>query len=168
MPSALSPKPGPIRLGSHFVEWGLLFLVIVVLLLAFLRQARVVQGQAEHAAIKTTLGALRTAFAFNQLKARTAGSKDSVALPQRNPFELLQSLPPNYVGEINAEQAVVAGPGSWFFEPACACVGYVPLDPRWLSSPRNASMLWFRVSSTQGFFQLSAMEIYQWQGQPLD
>ena len=168
MASALSPAPGPISLGRRGVEWGLLLLVILVVVLVFLRQQRVVQGQAELAAVKTTLAALRTAFVVSYLHAQAAGGQATVANAQRNPFALLQRPPINYRGEMGAAQAVTADPGSWLYDPACGCIGYLPIDPQWLSSANGATSIWYRVGTGPGPLQLTAMQAYTLQGQVLD
>lgn len=168
MASASSLAPAPIRFSLRVLEWGLLAIVVLAVVLLFLRHAREVRGQAEFAAIRSTLGALRTAFVFGHLKARTAGPQASVAVVQRNPFGLLQRRPANYLGEISAAEAAAAVPGSWLFEPECACVGYLPIDPQWLASANGAMTLWFRVIAGPGPLQLVAMDAYLWQGQVLD
>ena len=168
MASALSPLPGPLRLDQRGIEWGLLLVVIVVLVLVFLHQQRLVQGQAEAAAVKTTLGALRTAFVADHLQAQAAGVQAAVVTVQRNPFALLQRPPINYLGEMSAVRAAAADPGSWVYDPACGCVGYLPIDPRWLSSTNGAATIWYRVSTGPGPLQLTAMQAYKLQDQVLE
>ena len=149
------------------LDWGLLALVILVLVLVFLRQQRVVQGQAELAAIKTTVGALRVALVFEQLRAQMGNGQSAVAAAQRNPFLFLQQPPINYQGEMIAARAAAAPPGSWIYDPECGCVAYLPLDPHWLSSPSGATSVWYRVVTEAGVPRLVAMEAYAWQGQDL-
>ena len=160
MASALSPAPGPIGLGRRGVEWGLLLLVILVVVLVFLRQQRVVQGQAELAAVKTTLAALRTAFVVSHLQGQVAETQGGVVIAQRNPFALLQRPPINYRGEVGAGQAAAADPGSWFYDPMCGCVGYVPIDGQWLSDASGTTDIRYRVSTGPGPLQLRAMQAY--------
>lgn len=150
------------------MEWGLLGAVILVLLLVFLQQAQRVQGQAERAAIQSVLGALRTAAVLQDLQRRAAGAPDTA--PQRvpDPFELLQQPPSNYRGRLDTAQAMATAPGSWFFDPACGCIGYVPREPRWLERPSGAALLRFRVLQPGGPLQLKALESYVWQGVALD
>ena len=167
MASALSPAPGPISLSRRVVEWGILSLVILALVAVFLRQSRIVQAQAELAAIRTTLAALRVAATLDHIEKSLHSARVSVANLQRNPFGLLQQKPGNYLGELRVEQALAA-PSSWFFEPACACVGYVPSDPQWLSSTNGAAVILFRVESNQGLPQLVALDSYRWQGALID
>ncbi len=150
------------------VEWLLLALVIVVLLLLFTREVRVVQGQAERAAVKATLGALRTALVLDHLQRQVARGKSSVALTQHNPFKLLQRRPLNYRGERSAAQALAAPPGSWVFDPLCTCVGYVPIYAQWFDSPSGELMAWYQITGAPGPLQLVAKEAYGWQGEVLN
>lgn len=155
-----------VRNAARIFEWGLLSVLIATLVLYLVHEGRAVQGQAELAAIKSMLGTLRTAAVHDDLRAKLRGVQREVSGRSRNPFELLTSPPANYLG--NRVDASDARPGSWFFDPGCACVAYVPLDSRWLSTPSQAAMLRFRVSQTPGPLQLQAMEPYLWQSRPVD
>lgn len=161
--------PLPVPLWSvRMVEWSLLAAVILVIALVFGRQVQVVQGQGELAAVKSTLGALRTALVLEHLQQNVMVHAQPVANTQRNPFELLDRPPANYLGEMSRAQAAFAPPGSWFFDRDCACVGYVPLDPRWLDSPSGSTVARYRLSGAPGPRQLVADEAYVWQDQVLD
>lgn len=162
-----APQQAPLW-GLSMVEWSLLAGVIVVLALVFVRQVRVLQGQAELAAVRSTLGALRTALVIDDLKQKAAGKSSSAARMQRNPFEMLQRHPVTYRGVmINFEAASVPA-GSWVFEPVCACVGYVPMDDQWFESPSGQGMAWYQLSSGSWPVQLTAKEAYIWRGQAMN
>jgi len=148
------------------VEWSILALVIVLLLWVFAHKVREVHGQAELAAVRATLGNLRTAFVIDHLR-RSVPSGAGAAL-QPNPFELLQRRQPNYFGEARAAQALAAPAGSWVFDPACVCIGYLPLNADWLQSPHGDVMAWYQIEGARGPLQLSAKEAYVWQGQALN
>jgi hypothetical protein len=150
------------------VEWSILAVVIVLLVLVFVRQVWVLKGQAELSAVKTTLGALRTAFVLDHLHSKVASRALPVWLVQHNPFELLQRYPVNYLGEMTAAAAQTLPPGSWVFDPACTCVGYLPLHAEWLDSPSGDVMAWFRVEGEPGPLQLTAIEAYVWQDQVMN
>jgi hypothetical protein len=152
------------------MEWSLLAGVIVMLALVFAHQVRVVQGQAELAAVKTTLGALRTALVIDYLQKKVASESSSVAFAQRNPFELLQRQPVNYLGEMTraAAAAAAAPAGSWVFDPVCACVGYLPIYTQWFDSPSGDAIAWYQVSGAPGPLQLTAKQAYVWQGQVMN
>jgi hypothetical protein len=161
--SAPKNLPGWVRT----LEWALVAGVIVVLMMVFLRQVRMVQGQAERASIQATLGALRAALVIDFVHGTAAAATPSVTLPQRNPFELLAQRPANYFGEFKASASDAPPAGSWVFDPACACVGYAPLDPQWFDSPSGNLMAWFQLGGAPGPLQLTAKEAYVWQSEAL-
>lgn len=152
----------------RMIEWSILAVVILLLLLVFARQMRVLQGQAELSAVKTTLGALRTAFVLDHLHNKVLVRTSPVVLAQHNPFELLQRHPVNYLGEMAPAAAAAAPAGGWVFDPACACVGYLPMHAEWLDSPSGAAMVWYHVDGAPGPLQLTAKEAYVWQDQVLN
>ena len=157
----------PVSQWRRGTEWGLLTVVILALVAMFLTEGRRVQGQAELAAVKSTLGAMRTAAVLQDLQARAAGRMPGVQ-PGANPFELLQTLPGNYLGVLRGVQVVSGRPGSWFYDRDCDCVGYIALEPRWLESPAGDGVLRFRVRRGTGPLQLDALAPYRWQGRPVD
>ncbi len=158
----------PAQFSRRVVEWGILGFAILLLVVVFLRQARQVQAQAELAAVQTTLAALRTAAVMDHIQT-TAGrvvSGRSVAQVQHNPFMLLQSPPPNYIGEHDL-RALPENLSGWFFDPACRCVGYAPLQSQVLRAANGSPLLLFQVSSAPGPLQLKALDDYRWQGEPV-
>jgi hypothetical protein len=162
----------------RLVEWSLVAGAIVILVLVFGYYARFVQGQGELAAVRLTVGALRSTLATDDLRARVRAAEPWVSSARRNPFELLSRRPANYRGEVTDARMPEAAtaPGSWVFDRACACVGYRPIDSRWLDSPSGDAMVWFYVKGhatggspdSIGPLQLIAREAYRWQGQPVD
>lgn|GEM_PF-1576637 len=160
---------GPRR---RLVEWGLMALLVLSLVVLFLHQTRDVQAQAEGAAVKRTLAGLRTAMTLDYLRVQAGGqvhgTATSVAVSQRNPFELLDRVPTGYVGEKHWDVAASIKPGSWFFDRACPCVGYLPAGPPGQFSAEPLGLLQFRLVSGSGPIQLVADRQYLWQGQPLE
>ena len=150
------------------VEWSLLVLVILVLMAAFAHQLRVVQAQGELAAIKTTLGALRTALVIDHLQAATTSKGQLVEIAQRNPFLLLDHVPGNYVGAMAGSNADTLPPGNWVFDAYCNCIGYGPMYPFALTEGGGAPTLWFRISAPPGPLQISPVQAYRWQGELLN
>ena len=150
-------------------EWALVAAVILVLAVVFVRHMRAVQGQSEQAAVRTTLGALRTALVIEHLQhSLTPIGGLSTARPPRSPFDLLQYRTANYIGIVNSRKALIVPPGSWVYDPVCPCIGYRPLDDLWLNSPSGEPMAWFLISGAPGPLQLTARENYLWQDQLLD
>jgi hypothetical protein len=147
------------------LEWGALLAVVLALAFLFFRQVRVVQGQAELAGIKSTLGALRTAFVLGHLKQAVSVSSADATQAQRNPFLLLERLPSNYAGEASAGVDDSQPTGSWMFDPRCVCVAYIPQNPEWLELP--ASALWFRIETGTSPFRIEPSQVYVWQGEPI-
>ncbi len=162
-----SPADVP-RWIRRMVEWGIVLVLMLVFLGAMVRQVRVVQGQGELAAVKSTLGALRTALVIDHLQQAVHVTKPTVAEQQRNPFMLLKEVPANYAGEFGASQIETVVPGSWVFDPDCRCVGYLLSQPQWLDNPTYTQALWFQLSSAPGPLQITAIDAYIWQGQALN
>jgi hypothetical protein len=154
--------------NQRLVEWSLVALLMGALVVGFLHQVRVVQRQAEFANIRTTLGALRTAFVMQHLQAQMPGQNQSVAPMQRNPFDLLAQRPVNYRGVIDAKNLSLLPAGGWVFDPVCGCIGYLPLDASEFDSASGDAVAWFVVNTSSLPFQLTAKEAYVWQGQVLD
>ena len=163
---------------SRLVEWSLVAALIIALLLAFAYYANRVRGQGELAAIRLTVGALRSTLAIENLRQKVPLAAPSAAANPDNPFDLLRQRPGNYRGEAPdaLSASVLATPGNWVFERTCICIAYRPLDTHWLESPSGDVLLWFYVlspqekkqTSNQGPLQLVAREAYRWQGQLID
>lgn len=152
-------------LNVRLVEWSLVAMLIMGLVLVFLHQVRVVQRQAELAAVRTTLGALRTAMVLQHVQQRVAQPGQSVVELQRNPFELLQRRPANYAGVMRSAELAGLPPGNWVFEVECGCVGYLPADATEFDSPSGELIAWYRLERGAGPLQLTPKEAYFWQGQ---
>ena len=159
---------GDIGAGSFWsrrmLEWTIVLAVVLAVAVLLIRQANVVKGQAELAAIRSTLAALRTALVIDHLQ-RSAGQADqAVAVVQRNPFLLLQNRMSNYAGVMASREVEALPPGAWMFAPDCACVAYRPLDEAWFFSPDGSGVAWFDVSAPPGPLLVSARVAYRWQG----
>jgi hypothetical protein len=153
--------------SRRVIEWGIVTLVLVALIWTVAREARVVQGQGERVAVKATLATLRTALAIDQLMPAVS-IKGGTQIPKpRNPFTLVQSVPPNYAGEQTLRNIYSVAPGSWVFDPECGCVGYRLLYPEGLDPEQEADAIWFRVGATEQGPRLSPQTEYRWYGQSL-
>ena len=93
------------------MEWGLLTLVIVVLIVVLGREIRQVRGQAERAAIQTTLGVLRTALVVAHLEAAVgtgrAGGQAVVLAPDAGRWWADEDRGWNVAPEANAGGSVL-------------------------------------------------------------
>jgi hypothetical protein len=153
---------------QRVAEWSAVVLTLLVLVGAFGYYAEIVQGEAEAAAIKSTLGSLRTAFVLDHLKQKMDESNGSVAVVQRNPFLLLNATPPNYVGDREGQGPEPLLPGTWVYDTLCICVGYSPAHSQWVQGADVAQTLWFRISAPPPPFQLHATQRYNWRGDTLN
>jgi hypothetical protein len=143
------------------IEWLLLALLITALLTTFSRYARQVQGLGELAALKTTVGALRSALVIDHLQRQLAPASPAVPATG-NPFDLLKQKPAAYLGALTEAQAAQAPDGAWFYVPSCPCVGYRPMDETWLESHSANPTLWFELTGWPGVLQLRPKENYLW------
>lgn len=157
------------RIGSQRIaEWSALSVVVLVLIGVFGWQVEIVQGQAEAAAIKSTLGALRTAFVLEHLRQQVQDDGGHVAPVQRNPFLLLARTPPNYAGDRGNMGTGMVQPGFWMFDPLCNCVGYTPVHSQWVENKNESQTVWFRISQPPGALQLTPAGPYMWRGDILN
>ena len=171
--AARAMRPLNLPTWSRTLEWSVMGLVVAMLVATFMHYMRVVQGQGEFAAVRSTLGALRTALVIDHLQRSAAQVSNasvigSVSDAQRNPFDLLQHRPTNYSGVASREHAAAVMLGTWVFDPVCPCVGYRPLNDLWFDSPSGEFMAWFQLHGAPGPSQLTGQEIYRWQELVLD
>lgn len=156
---------GGALLSVRMVEWSLVAALILTVMVVFINRVQVLQRQAELAAVRSTLGGLRTAFVLQHLHREAAQNQTGAAL-QRNPFELLERRPSNYFGETRPGELAAVPSGHWVFDAVCVCVGYLPVDATEFDSPSGDVMAWYRVEgATAGPLLLTAKERYAWQGQ---
>ena len=152
-------------ISPRIAQWSVVAALILTLILVFLQRVQFVQRQAEWAAVRSTLGGLRTAFVL-QHRHRVAVQNQTGVVVQRNPFELLERRPANYFGEIRPGEWASVRPGYWVFDAVCVCVGYLPVDVTGFDSPSGDTVAWYRVEGAAGVpLQLTAKDLYLWQGQ---
>ncbi len=150
------------------LEWTILCGVILVLLLVFGWYVQLVQAQAERAAFRATLGALRTALVIEHLHRSVAPGQAIVVPTQQNPFKLLERPPPNYRGEAALPAMTGAEGGNWVFDPACYCVAYLALDTGGIHTPAGDALLKYRVDGAPGVLRLTPAARYVWRGEIID
>jgi hypothetical protein len=149
-------------------EWLVVIVVISTVIAVFVGHVREVQGQGEFAAIKTTVGALRTALVIDHLhKQARAGLAPRHQAPV-NPFDLLHLKPVNYWGAVNPDRVATVPTGSWVYLAQCPCVGYKPMDDLWLGSPSGDPRVWYIITGMPGVLQLTPKERYHWGVDVLD
>ena len=133
---------------------------------AFEREIRSLQAQSEKVLVGATLASLRTALVLNRLTQLLRPHDPS--LKEKNPFLLLQQLPPSYAGQMPMRDVYRVAPGSWVFDPECPCVGYRLLYPEWLEPAQAVGAIWFRVGTTDGGTSLTPLVNYLWLGTRLN
>jgi len=167
---ALRPDRASVRWHVS-AEWLALAVLVLALMVLFGRYAREVHAQSELAAIRATLGAMRTALVVEHLRQQTAqGVAPGLQAIDRqvNPVELLGKPPAGYIGEVRLAEIDQAPAGSWVYAPDCACVGYRPLDADWLEQTSSDGWLWFAIARADAVLQLHTKENYRWRGERVD
>lgn len=164
--AALALYRGPVAGGRRLIEWTMVAAVLTVFALLFLHKSLDVQAQAELAAVRTNLAALRTAMVLEYI-GQKASPPRMVVNSQRNPFFLLQQLPGNYHGENDVARLAATGPG-WYFDPTCDCVAYLASDARFVSESGVSELLLFQLVRSGGPTRLQALGRYAWQGQTIE
>jgi hypothetical protein len=156
--------------SRRVVEWSIVAAVLIGLVWALEHQVRVVRGQGERVAVRSTLGSLRAALVIDQLMAhaRVKDANPGATTVPKNPFTLLQGVPPNYAGELAQRDIFSVPPGSWVFDPECRCIGYRLLYADWLEPEQTAGAIWLRVGGTTDEPRLVPMADYRWMGQRLN
>lgn len=153
--------------GRQVAQWGIVLGIVLSVMVVLARKTEEVQALAEMAATKETVAALRTAliltFAHQQVHPH-----DTRAALEPNPFLQLERIPGNYTGLLALEDAALAPPGSWFYDPHCLCVGYRLLHPQSLTQPTDSIFIgWRVVREGNGVQTLRPLAPYRWFGQPL-
>jgi hypothetical protein len=154
--------------AGRMLEWSLVATLTLASFGALWRDWKNVQGRVELAAIQSTVGALRTAFALDYVERAVRTPAGQPALAQVNPFLILKAVPVNYAGELRMGSIDTVPAGSWVFDAECVCVGYSVLYPQWLAPSPDGPTVWFRVSGPAGGpLQLHALNTYVWNAQAL-
>lgn len=149
------------------IEWGVVALVLTGLIWALEHESRAVRGQGEKVAIRATLASLRAALVIDELLGQVRQPAANGTPTTKNPFTLLQAVPPNYAGNLAMRDIYSVPSGSWVFDPECGCVGYRLLYPQWLEPAQVADAIWFRIGAPAVGQTLIPLADYHWFGQRL-
>nr|WP_295786316.1 hypothetical protein [Rhodoferax sp.] len=156
--------PSPLW-SRRLTEWCFVALILLGLGFAFEREIRSLQAQSERVLVWSSLASLRTALVLNRLARQVR--PDDQSLVEKNPFRLLQQLPPNFAGEMPMRDVYRVAPGSWMFDPDCPCVGYRLQYPEWLEPAQEVSAIWFRIGNAGGSPSMTPLAEYRWLGMRL-
>ena len=163
MTLSAAPPLLPTPLWSRrLTEWCLVALILLGVGFAFGREIRSLQGQSEKVFVLSTVASLRTALMLNRLARQVR--PDDRSLMERNPFRMLQQLPPSFVGEMPMGDVHRVAPGSWIFDPDCLCVGYRLLYPEWLEPAQELGAISFHIGKSEGAPSLKPLGDYRWFG----
>lgn len=160
--------------SRRVVEWSIVSAVLIGLIWALEHQFSILRSQGERVAVRTTVSTLRAALVIEQLmeqvrsKEGGAATVSATAPAGPNPFTLLQVVPPNYAGEVAQRAIFSVPPGSWVYDPECACIGYRLIYPDGLEPAQTADAIWLRVGNAPGDARLVPMADYRWMGQRLN
>ena len=159
--------------SRRVIEWSIIAAVLIGLVWALEHEVRVVRGQGERVAVRSTLASLRAALVIDHLTAQvrpksSAAAAASATAAAKNPFTLLQGVPPNYAGERAMRDIFSAPPGSWVYDAECGCIGYRLLYPQWLEPEQTADAIWLRIGGANGEPRLVPLADYRWFGYRLN
>ena len=105
------------RRGFTLLEFAVTVLVAATVSAFLLNRLGFYQEQAELAASRQLVGALRTALHARAAQLQAAGQADALrALAEDNPMNLLESKPANYLGEFDAPDPEKIGHAGWVFD----------------------------------------------------
>ena len=103
--------------GASLFEFAVVGIVTAVLAAVLLDQVQRYQAEGERAGVRLQIEQMRSALMSRVLSAGISGDAGALhALVGANPVTLLQTIPPNYLGEFNDVQAVDLPMGSWYFD----------------------------------------------------
>jgi len=109
------------------LEFALVVLVSSIVSAVALNRFEYYREQAEIAAARQVVSALRTSLQVRIAQLESNGCEDDVRkLPLRNPIELLAWKPANYLGEYYAPDPKKIGQAGWVFDPRDKTLVYLP------------------------------------------
>ncbi len=149
-------------------SWEFLVLLIVasVLVTTVLTRVWPMRLDAERAHVAAVTGNLRAALGMRITALVLSG--EIAALEQvegSNPFSWYESPPANYRGEVEADGAIPAGEGIWYFDQSGRCVVYRPRFPEAFAGARRLRFKVHPIPRTRpgtqgalGNFELGALK----------
>jgi prepilin-type N-terminal cleavage/methylation domain-containing protein len=113
--------------GFTLLEFAVVTLVSSIVSAVALDRFEYYREQAEIAAARQVVAALRTSLQVRSAQLASGGGQQELRrLAAENPIELLAWKPANYLGEYYAPDAKVIGQAGWVFDPRDKTLVYLP------------------------------------------
>jgi len=131
--------------GFTLLEFGVTVLVAATVSALLLNRFDYYREQAEMAATRQLVAAMRTALHVRAVQLRAAGRTDALrALAEDNPMNWLEQKPANYLGEFDAPDPEKIGRTGWVFDARDKSIVYLLPNAERLSFG-TARLLRFKV-----------------------
>ena len=112
--------------GASLLEFALAMVIVGILTTVLLQRIWHYQGEADVAAMRTTVANLRAALEIKVAHGKLpSGTIDLTILAEQNPFDWLKDKPPNYVGAYFSPTDADIGEGNWYFDRSDKSVVYL-------------------------------------------
>ena len=112
--------------GASLLEFALIVVIVGILTTVLLQRIWHYQGEANAAAMRTTVANLRTALEIKVAHGKLPGGTiDLTILAEQNPFDWLKDKPPNYAGAYFFPSDADIGEGNWVFDRSDKSVIYL-------------------------------------------
>ena len=146
------------------VEIAVYAVVIATLVVVFSSYLLEYMEMAEKTAMETTVSSVSAAINLRYATLVMAGERAAAAQwSTANPFELARAFPPNYRGELGAEQRLELERPAWAFDELRAELVYLPRLHSYLADGTIDELRFRLEPNASGFgFQLAPTLPYTW------
>ena len=112
--------------GFSLLEMVIAITLVVLLYVTMLEKLLPLRGDAEAAAVATTVGTIRSALGLEVAARLVDGDLASIeGLKDRNPMTLLAEIPDNYLGEVAGVDPANLPSGHWYYDSAAHQLVYL-------------------------------------------
>ncbi len=135
--------------GGTLLELAVAGIVIGILAAVLLNRLLRYQELAEKTAMEATVVNMRSGLRMRAAELVIQGRTDEIGqLGRGNPIMWLDTLPPNYAGELDHPDQGAVKPGSWYFDGARQELVYLPARSSHLKpGPDGTKAIRFRVTT---------------------
>jgi hypothetical protein len=146
------------------VEIAVYAAIIATLVVVFSSYLLDYMEMAEKTAMETTVSSVTAAINLRYATLVMAGERPGAAhWSSANPFELARAFPPNYRGELGAEQRLELDRPAWAFDELRAELVYLPRLHSYLEDGRTDELRFRLEPNPSGFgFHLAPTLPYTW------